>query len=1663
MDEDQTRSYSFKDISGLLTQVDDPSLELEEAESEDVVDGDLVRELSTLSNVPWIGDHQEHREETATPIMGLVPSAPKRLAAEQAEPAPGDHEFAPPWFQLAQTLRQEAEQSQGQRAAVLYYDLGRIHETHLGEPDEALKYYRESYEHDPKLGANIQSLIRLLTLMGQHKEVCAALEQELATASTVADQSAILTDSARVKLEALSDTAGAREDLLEALELDSDNRVASVLLEHLYLATGDTASLQTHWERNLESWGDPALRSALMCELARLRERELADTSAATDLYRSAVDLCSENSIAQRALLRVARLTSDHVEAAKLYERLADEGQASEASSALLEAARLYAGPLGDFPQAIQCLERACDLSPDDPLPLCELSLILEQAGHWDRLSDTLEKASACTDDASEAAELYSWLARVRLHQQDDPDGALEALQQAVALSPDHTPARRMLGQLYLQRERYEDLILLLAKEVDLFADNRRRAATYYRMGDILEHKLQDPHRAEEAYRRALMVTPGYRPAIHGLSRVILSLGRYHDLLSIYQRIVDSIEDHGEKIRILHQIAEIWESKLEDQTSAIAGYERLLSIEPDNLPALRALRRIYASSARWQDLVDVLRAEIARNEDPRRIVALLSEITDIQQHKLVDHRAALATSLDALDRDPSFLPALASASRLLDQLGDHEQLLRLYRNQLDHCAHVEQRAWLLMKIGRLFEERLESRSQAAAIYVEAMTQSIAPQVMADQLIRLHPSPKNPDELLTLVMKLPLPQSSRAQALHHRRIAEISLGNQPLALSEERLRRSLAASFNDASLYLLMRLYTSREERRRLIDLCQLEAQQAVDSLARTSALLKQARLWSAAVHDQERAVDTLLELTEEDPDNGVLIRQLCWMLSRLAQWDTLLSTLKRCHDLFDQPEHRLACLVEMAAICQERLDDLPAAAAASLKLAEGEQFSSEVLSILEAYYRAERDPVGLAHILGQYYKSAQFSPERAALLTAIASLQMNEGEIQQGTDLFQAAMELRPHYLPAARGLCRAARSSGDHCQQARALQIESEASQNRAHRTRCLLDAGQAWLSAGRREAEAIGAYQRVLEIEGDHLEATEALLSLYGKTQRHEEIMDLLDRVLESAKDSMPHRYLLVRGAARLRNQYNNMPAARQALEHALALDPDNREILSSLADLYREAGDWQALSTVNQRLVPLTKDPAQLRELHRELGQIGDEKLPDADVAIDQYKHVVDLDPNDIESLRRLGQLLVREKDWLAAVGVIEILTTKEQQRSRLKEHFVLLAEIYSEGLNDLPAAMNACRRALALDPGDLSIADKMISLLPKREDKQALDAHLQSSMSVHGARLDRNPFHIESYVALRDRFDRQDLWDKSYVVRCLLITIGGGTEEDRGFVKKWSATAPSYPQKVLSEKLLASVMHPDEVSLRHLLLACEAILRVNLDLPERREIKGRRFTERSHPELTAMLEALEGSMGGLDYRRLMVSGGVEQLAVENTVPPTLYVGRQMEELSTGELRFRLACLLAHIRLNHAFFAHLGPGKLGEVVAAIIAATLPSCDSYVTSPFIENLGVVLRESLTPEIIETLIPPCQHLSSSRLDPMRWIEVMAHSEDRLALLATGDVSSAIMALSRDEGQCDPNTLKTVADFKRIAGHRLQHLLSFAVSDDHLSLRRQLGLAVDGD
>ena len=148
-------------------------------------------------------------------------------------------------------------------------------------------------------------------------------------------------------------------------------------------------------------------------------------------------------------------------------------------------------------------------------------------------------------------------------------------------------------------------------------------------MAVLQENELGDDEAAVDSYRSVLGADDSNVVALAGLERLYTKLDRFAELNRVYEKQIALADDPREKVRVLGKSAGIYEEKLDDPRRAIERNEEVLGLDGGNLPAIKALERLYRQERLWEKLISVSQHHLGLVSDRREQVALEVTIGEV--------------------------------------------------------------------------------------------------------------------------------------------------------------------------------------------------------------------------------------------------------------------------------------------------------------------------------------------------------------------------------------------------------------------------------------------------------------------------------------------------------------------------------------------------------------------------------------------------------------------------------------------------------------------------------------------------------------------------------------------------------------------------------------------------------------------------------------------------------------------------------------------------------------------------------------------------------------------------------------------------------------------------------------------------------------------------
>ncbi len=1223
-------------------------------------------------------------------------------------------------------------------------------------------------------GPAAAALEALYNETGDTANLVRTLQLQVRWAERAADKKAILFRIAALQEKTLGDNDAAVATLRAVLELDPQERAAIDALDRIFAAGAQHRQRVEILKRRIELAGDAGARQELWRQITDLLERDVGDLEEAIAACVSILDEQPEDDQALERLAGLYEHQGRHRDRLDVVERrlALRPPQDPERLPLLRQIATLLEGPLGDGAGALERWREVLERAPGDAEAIAAIERFLAPG------TDAALRLTAAQvlEPIYEKGRRYPELAgivRIYVEAQTDPHARVVELTRLAGLEEtrlgDPEAARRTIAAAVRDALAEPELSALLDTYERLTGAARIGELTeFYRQisPDVLDEAVKlrldrsiasaaaaqgDAAVAADYYRRVLDRLPDDDGALAALERIYRAGGDDGALYEILSRRAELARDTAGERALRVQIGEVAETRLERLDEAIAAYERVLEIAPTDRAAAQALDRLYTRAERWSDLTRLLEEQLRQATRPEReLVDVRFRLARIEQDQRGDREAALEHLKVVLAGDPDHPEAIAMLEGMLDDIGvqgaaatllepvyagrgDWPSLIKIGEIRLLQVEEPAERLNWSKRIARLYEEQLEDFDSALRWYGKVFQEAPTERLSAEPLLRLADKLDRWQDAASLLANYLDGELSEEPAVLDivRRTAEIfdlRLGQR--AEAQKYYRRLYDARPDDAA---TIHLYEAALERwgawQDLRELIDEQSGRAPDPATRVALLRRSAKLDEEKLDDPGRAVGTLREALDVDPEDRRTSAEMERLLAQQGRWPDLADHLASALERLPEGGERDAATLRLAEILAARLGDastavdryadivardgasardLSTAVAALESMAADPDHRYRVAIILEPVYRRANDLGKLVGSLDAQLEAADDRAERVRVLGEMAEIHQAMGRVDLAFEARSRAFLTDVESEETLGAMDALGRSAKLHGPLAAALQKGAVEAVDPDRQARLWTASAKLLESPLNRPDDAIEAWRAALAAKADDVEAFLAIERLLTSGGRAAELVDVLQRHLEISIDGEERKAIAKRIALLHQDALDQREQAVRAWETVLEIDPNDGEALEALAQLHLAAGSYRELADIYARKIELTDRADERRMLFMQSAHIYEEKLSEPDRAIEQLRALLAETPGDGEALADLDRILTAESRHTDLVEVLDQRVGRAQDAAPRDELAYRAARLTEIEIGDVEGAIGRYARILQTSPRHAGAREALLAI-------------------------------------------------------------------------------------------------------------------------------------------------------------------------------------------------------------------------------------------------------------------------------------------------------------------------------------------------------------------
>lgn len=944
-------------------------------------------------------------EEEAAKLESMID-----LGADPAKLAEG-------FFELAKELR--ANDEQGTRRAVPRHlaRAARLYEK-ASQHESAEKLYKGLLKLDPDNRATAKALDKVRRTLGKHEELVESLLERSENASNSSERAEHLFAIGEVYANEMDDKEQALVAYAQAFCADPTVDEYADAIERL------AGTRFQAWEEVfglcLEAANEELSTEAqhdLYSHMARWYADKVSRPDLALPWLHKVLEIEPSHERSLDMLSQIYRKAQQWAELSQILLKRADVAAPNVARDLRAEAAELVANKLASAQPALELYESVVSEDPGHERAVRGMVELLRQSGDNKRALSVLSGRAAALS-GEQRHVLLCEIAEGYEVEVDDLDAAEKSYKQVLAEDSKSSDALRGLDRIYSRQSRYQELLPILEREVELAVTARQKITLLERLAGVYDEEFLDHAKAAGALEQVLSLDPSRADTARELGRHYRSLEKFVELSELYQAQIDKSTDDKRRIESALALGRLLASELSAPQRAIEAYELVLTLEPGHKAALDALATLRATAGDSESALDAIEAlaEAAktpkeRSEQYLRAAALLEQQGDLE--------ASIGQLKRAIDAFPDDGTARAKLKSKYVVMGNFAGVVELLDEELENAKGDLQRAKLAGQIAVLCQRHLQDAERASSMAQLAFhldpTESGALRVLGKFAYddgRFVEAAKRLEPVISVLEGMEVNEAADVARLYIEALVKGGAAEKAMVMVDG-LRRFFA---DDArALLAVAELCSKHDAPEQTYSLAQDLLKRLGPSLgladaARAERLRGEALIGLGRHEEGIAALERALETDARDlsPLEGIAKAQ-----SALGRHDQALETLYRKLER-TQGDDRASLLLQIGDLAATRLKN-PEYAAKSYLLALSEKPNDrDILAKLMQLYGAEKDWPKLIQVITKLAEVVSEKKHKAKYLhtaSMIASRELGDAALAQ--QLLEQALQYDPSLAAA--------------------------------------------------------------------------------------------------------------------------------------------------------------------------------------------------------------------------------------------------------------------------------------------------------------------------------------------------------------------------------------------------------------------------------------------------------------------------------------------------------------------------------------------------------------------------------------------------------------------------------------------------------------------------
>ena len=1575
------------------------------------------------------------------------------------------------WAELNVVYERELENASGDvQEAEIRARIAHLAASRLGDAQRAIDTWKIVLDlrgEDPEA---LDALANLFEGQESWPELVDVLERKFDIADTDDDRVNMLTRRARVFTERLGRDDLALEDWTRVLDIDYANLAALRAIAAIRRRQEDPAELVQALHQTVDRAAamlDGEELKEIFRELGKVYGESLQQPYDAADAWRKLLEVGADFEAidALDAIYREQEQWPEVIDV-KMQRAAAFEDPAQKIEE-YREVAALWRDTVLDPDKATLAWQKILEVDPAHDEAFTELERLHDEGSRWEPLIELYLGRLDTRSETADRTDLLRRIAKVFEEKLDDKNQALDALINALGEDFHDRETSKYLERMAQATGRWGEVIQTANNWLQAQTEPHDKIRLCLHLAKWYGDDLGHPEYAQPYYAQIVQLDPNNVGALRQMAQLYRKNGNWQQLGATLTRALDVAVTDVDRKEILTELGELLDSQMGQTDQAVTYFTRALEVDGQFIAAIENLERIYAARGQNKDLVEVLLRKVPALTETADIATTKLRIGSLYE-SMSDAARASQTYREVIDIEPENLQGLRGLGRVYEVLEQWPELVRVLEQELDVVSTERERIDILMKVAHLQEEQFRNPEVAAQRLEQVL--EIDPN-LEDAYFALERAYRKlrqwPELIGTYERHIAATLDRKTKVELYGAIAQVyadEVEDADRAIDAYRNIVDLEDT-NLPALEALSKLYDKIGDAAQAIDYMTRVAELTSDNKQRVESYYRIAKALDEKLGDRVSAQDRYEMALDLDPSHLPTLGALRIIAMDNADYDKAARYIDQEQSYTPAPRQRARLLVDLGRLREDLLGDHESAILAFEAGYEADPENEEAALPLANEYVIREDWERAEPLLEMLTRKAG-KRERAEQHDLYNKLGLVTAALHRDDKAFKAysaAHQLDLTDQTTIRGLaevCFRLQDWGGALTNFQKVltslgEEETEARADVYYKLGCIKrEQGQA--------KQAINNFEKALGVDATHRDTLEAMVAVYSDLKDWKQVVAYKRQILDSVMDGEERFKILLDIGDIWNDQDKNPGRAIEALEEAKDLQPDNRSLLHKLLALYEQTESWARMIDTIGAISDMEKDPVRKSKFVFTMAQLYRDKENDMERAVELFNEALDLNPTYLEAFERINKILTGQKDWKALERafrkMLRRLSTANANNPDLEFNlWHNLGLIYRDRLADTTSAIEAFKMATRYKP-DEPVERQILAELYEVTEQ------LEAAIGEHSIVLQKDPLRVDPYRSLYKLALKMHDYDRAWSMCAALTFLQKADEEEKRFFEDYRPRGMIQVKSRLdNEQWVKNLFHKDEnifIGKIFEMVTPAAIVAKTQALARAKQLPAldKRFKQDPATSTVTFAKTFgwAAQVLGIQLPELYIRNDVPGalLAVASRPPASVAGQSVLTGYTPQELTFIVGKHLSYYRGEH-YIKNLFPtlGELKVVLFAAVKIIMPEFNvppemaqavNTTAAELVKYMQPVERDSLR-LVVNKFVE-----DGAKGDLKRWMQAVEITAARAGLLLCADLEIAKKIIA-----AEPQLPGDLAP-----PEKLKELITFSVSEQYLSLRKALGIAI---